>query len=209
MRKRPRRNLLSIECLKSHNASALKAYLLFAVWLAPALPALAGPEVSVVMEDDSYIHVVAMDDMEAPQGVLWETLTDYDHLATFIPDMQSSRVISAAGEPMVVRQTGAAKFLGYTFPLDVTFQIETDPPNSVRFHSIAGNLVDMTGSYRLEPDSARTRLHYDARFRPDFWFPSVIGPVVMKGEIEHQFQGLAQEARRRALAANLNEAPNH
>jgi carbon monoxide dehydrogenase subunit G len=165
----------------------------------------AQPQVTVTQAEDGLISVVADDQVAAPVDVVWQTLTDYEHLASFIPDMQTSRVISAPGEPLHVRQEGATRFIGYNFPINGTFQIDTDPPNKVQFHSIAGNVRDMEGSYRLEMSGAVTHLHYEARFRPDFWVPALIGPSIMHGEINRQFEGLAAEILRRNEMRNRNE----
>jgi hypothetical protein len=124
-------------------------------------------------------------------------LTDYEHLASFIPDMQLSRVISLSGEPLRVRQEGATQVFGYNFPINVTFEIDTDPPHKVQFHSVAGNVRDMEGHYQLDTLGDTTHLHYETRFHPDFWVPALIGPTVMHSEINRQFEGLEAEILRR------------
>jgi carbon monoxide dehydrogenase subunit G len=172
-----------------------------------ASPADAQPQVTVTQAEDGLISVVADDQVAAPMDVVWQTLTDYEHLASFIPDMQTSRVISAPGEPLHVRQEGATRFIGYNFPINVTFEIDTDPPNKVQFHSIVGNVRDMEGSYRLDMSDGVTHLHYEARFRPDFWVPALIGPSIMHGEINRQFEGLAAEILRRNEMRNRTETP--
>jgi len=164
-----------------------------------AQPTLAEPHVTVDQSDDGLISVVADDLVAATADVVWETLTDYDHIAQFIPDMLSSRVISTADEPLRVAQQGTAGFLLYHFQLDVTLEIYCDPQRQVSFHSIAGNMRDMDGFYLLEEAAdGHTHLHYETHFRPDFWVPALIGPLVMKIGITRQFEGLAAEIMRRS-----------
>jgi hypothetical protein len=77
----------------------------------------------------------------------------------------------------------------------------------VRFHSTAGNLRDMEGFYQLEVSGEDTTLHYEAHFRPDFWFPPLIGPAVMRDEITRQFEGLTSEILRRCTARKQAKIP--
>lgn len=167
----------------------------------------AQPQVTVELDADNLIRVLADDMVEAPMEMVWDTPVDYEHLSSFIPDMQSSHIISMKNEPLHVMQEGAAKFLGYSFPLNVTFEIQADPPHLVRFHSIAGNLRDMEGFYQMEMKGQHTMLHYEAYFRPDFWFPPLIGPVVMKEEITRQFEGLTSEILKRFSVRKYAEIP--
>jgi hypothetical protein len=62
----------------------------------------------------------------------------------------------------------------------------------------------MEGSYRLKMVDGVTHLHYEAHFRPDFWVPALIGPSIMHGEINRQFEGLAVEILRRNDIRNRN-----
>lgn len=179
----------------------------FILTLFLAQPALAQPQVTVEKSADGLIRVVADDQATAPVEVVFETLTDYDHLARFIPDMHSSRIVSAAGEPLRVAQEGETGFLAYRFPLNVTFEIAFEPLFRVNFRSIAGNMREMEGFYQLKTMGETTYLHYEARFLPDFWVPPIIGPAIMQNEITRQFEGLAAEIGRRGKAYNQPGTP--
>lgn len=157
----------------------------------------ARAEVMVDAANDGYIQVHAHFVTAAPPALARQTLTDYDHLAEFIPDMRSSRIVSAPGQPLQVEQKGSASFLFFSFPLEVIFEINDAAPTELHFHSISGNLRDMTGSYRLEPLDSGTRIRYETRFRPDFQVPLLISVGIMRREIERQFDGLLREIERR------------
>ena len=47
--------------------------------------------------------------IRAPLPLIWRTLTDYDHLAEFIPGMKKSRVLQRRGDTVIVEQTGEAR----------------------------------------------------------------------------------------------------
>ncbi len=157
----------------------------------------AESEITVERSSDGMIHVQAQVIAPAPADVVWQTLTDYEHLAMFVPDMAISRVVSAPGEPLVVEQQGSTSFLWFSFPIKVVFAIDVVSARELRFRAIEGNLNDMTGTYRLEQTSAGTRIHYETRFRPDFWVPPLVSTGIMRREIARQFDGLVQEIVRR------------
>jgi len=169
-----------------------------------AAPAYAQVSVMVDESTDGLIAVQVNALIEAPTEVVWEVLTDYEHLAGFVPNMQSSRVVSAPGAPLRVAQKGETDFLVYRFPLEVVFEIESVPLQEVKFHAVSGNLHAMEGTYRLGAAGKNTRLNYSAHFRPDFWVPPLIGPSIMQAQITRQFDGLLMEVASRNAARTQN-----
>jgi carbon monoxide dehydrogenase subunit G len=129
-------------------------------------PAYAQVSVEVDKSADGLIAVQANVSIEASAEVVWEVLTDYEHLAGFIPNMRSSRIVSVPGGPLLVEQKGETSFLGYRFPLEIVFEIESVPLKEVKFRAVSGNLQPMEGSYRLEAFGKATRLSYAAHSAP-------------------------------------------
>ena len=125
----------------------------------------AKTEVTVNKSDDNIIHVQAQIFAAAPPRVAWEVLTDYEHFAAFVPNMASSRIISAPGEPQHVEQKGSMSFLLFSFPIEVVFEIDAKSSRGLHFHSVSGNLRDMTGGYRMAAISNGTRIFYEAQFK--------------------------------------------
>ncbi|MEZ5444895.1 MAG: SRPBCC family protein, partial [Gammaproteobacteria bacterium] len=135
-------------------------------------------------------------------------LTDFEHLSEFVPDMRSSRVVSAPGEPLRVEQQGVARVLFFERRIDVVFAIDLDPLRSVRFHAVDGNLRRMAGHWRL---SGRDGCHieYRALSTPEFWIPPLIGPALMRAQVRDQFNGVLKEISRRqqVLATSSGHLP--
>src|SRR5687767_1739248 len=48
------------------------------------------------------VQVSVRTTVKAPLNLIWSTLTDYDHLAQFIPGMKRSRVIERQGKVAVI-----------------------------------------------------------------------------------------------------------
>ena len=164
----------------------------FAAW--------AKTEVTVDKSDDDIIHVQAQVFAVAPPRVAWEVLTDYEHIATFVPNMASSRIISAPGEPLRVEQKGSTSFLLFSFPIEVVLEIDAKSLRGLHFHSVSGNLRDMTGDYRMAAISNGTHIFYEAHFKPDFLVPPLVSVAIMRNEIKQQFDGLVKEIERRYSA---------
>jgi hypothetical protein len=103
-----------------------------AVWLALAGKALAaGPlEVTAKRVGDLF-EVRASATVLAPLPVVWGTLTDYERLPEFIPGLQRSRIIRRNGATTTVEQTGEARFLFLTVPIEVVTE-STERPSRHR-----------------------------------------------------------------------------
>jgi hypothetical protein len=81
---------------------------------------LAGEVISVqARRQGSAVQVTTQAIVRAPQELIWQTLTDYDHLAEFVPDLISSRVIERQGSTVTVEQAGKAHLWFFTYAIDV------------------------------------------------------------------------------------------
>jgi hypothetical protein len=77
------------------------------------------------------LEIVCRAELEAPVAIVWETLTDYDRLAEFIPGMRRSRVLERRGASVLVEQSGEARFLFFSIPIEVTLATTEQPPRSI------------------------------------------------------------------------------
>jgi hypothetical protein len=89
-------------------------------------------------------------------------------------------------------------FIDYGF--DVTLAVTEDPPRRISFSSVAGNLKQMQGSWLVGGDTFRCHIEYRADIEPAFWVPPVVGPLLMRRQVEQQIEGLVAEIERRARA---------
>lgn len=172
------------------------------------LPLLFGAGVATAADTDvgrtgSSVQVRATVDADASVELCYAVLTDFDRLADFIPGMQSSRIVSPPGEPLLLRQVGRTKvaFSEYTF--DVTLAVTVDPPREITFRRVAGNLERMDGGWRIAGDTARCRIDYRADIEPGFWVPPLVGPLIMRSQVARQLEGLEAEIARRAQQARV------
>ena len=160
--------------------------------------ARAGDEVSVeAKRKDGALEVVCRALLDAPLDLVWQTLTDYGHLAEFIPGMRKSRIVERRGAVVVVEQTGEASFLFMTFPIEVTLISTERAPNAIEVSLQKGNLKRLDGAYRIEPQAGgRHLLIWDGVVEAAS-MPPLLGEMVMRASIEDQFRGMVREIERR------------
>ena len=108
--------------------------------LAPAQAA----EVSVnVTRNGDTFRVEASAEFDGTIARAWQVLTDYGRLAEFVPDLQSSRVISRDGNQAVVEQKGQARVLFFSYPIDVRLAITEQPHEHVVSRAVSGPFREM------------------------------------------------------------------
>lgn len=138
---------------------------------------------------------------DAPAKVCYAVLADFDRLEEFVPGLRSSEVISAPGEPIVLRQVGEASAAFFRVTLDVTLAVRVQPPERIEFTRIDGNLRQMQGGWTVAGNLHHCDIGYRADIEPAFWVPPLIGPMLMRNQVEKQLEGVMQELHRRAASA--------
>ena len=188
-------------------ASVLIAVLALAA--AQSLPGRAGAqELAIEIErQGEFITVTASARMQVDARIAWEVLSDYDHLAQFIPDMKSSRVVSRSGDRVVVEQKGEIGFFFYRQPVEVTLEVREQPQRRIVARRIDGNIREMETRYELEASDAGVRLDYTGRFTPDFYLPPLIGMPIMRRIVERRFRAMVDEIVRRDALARGKSKP--
>ena len=201
--------------------SAWLVLLLSVLLLGILLPGVVAPARAAVAEFDidsrgAVFAVQARAHVAAPLPLAWATVTDYEALPAFIPDITSSRIIErrrdGAVEHLLLEQRGALRFLFFTRTVAVRLRIEQQEPSRVVAHHIVrpeGGADDevrsFDGDYLLEEDAGGTTLSYRARIEPAFDLPPFVSAMLVRRTLRAQFQALVDEIERRAgtLAAPL------
>jgi ribosome-associated toxin RatA of RatAB toxin-antitoxin module len=171
---------------------------------ASAIAHAADDEIQVSARTErAAVHIEASVLLRAPLSVVWQTLTDYDHLGSFIPGMTTSRVVDRRGVAAIVEQVGEARFLLFSYPIDVTVSSEEYPPYSIRIHALKGNLRRLEGGYQIVPRAdGGIELTWSGLIEPDSFLPALITKPVLHAVVEAQFGGMVSEIRRRSAANN-------
>jgi len=158
--------------------------------------AAAEPDIRIARNNDAF-RIDAGLLVEAHHHIAWQVLTDYDNLAAFVPGLRTSRIVSAPGAPLLLKQTGQSRFLGFSFPVEFVARIEETPLEAIRFDAVSGNLLRNSGAWQIEARDDSTQVNYRAEIVPGFWVPTVIGAAVMGQDVRSKLVAIAAEMRRR------------
>jgi ribosome-associated toxin RatA of RatAB toxin-antitoxin module len=170
---------------------------------AHAAPGSAAEELVIEAERrGESIEVRAHALIAAPPALVWQVLTDYERLPGFIPGIAKSVVRERQGSQLVLEQTGEARFLVFSFPIDVRYEVIESPPDWVSSRAVAGNLRRMNGRYDLQPSPVQGSmvLRYRGEIEPNFELPPIVGVVALRHMVEQQFSAMVAEIERRAAA---------
>lgn len=137
----------------------------------------------------------------APLSLVWEVLTDYENLPRFIPGIAKSGVRVRKGNRALLEQRGEARFLVFSFPVQVELDVRENPQTSIVSRAVGGNLRRLNGRYDLHVDAGNVSLRYTGEIEPDFGLPAVINSFVVRSMVEAQFSALVAEIERRAAAS--------
>jgi carbon monoxide dehydrogenase subunit G len=159
--------------------------------------AAADMAVDVERTGDSFV-IGATATVGAATSVVWEVLTDYDHLARFIPGLSRSAVQIRAANRVLLEQAGEARFFVFAYPIKMRLEVLESPYESITWRRIGGNLKRMTGRYDLQVAQTGVRLRYAGELEPDFALPPLIGTLAVRTMVEEQFAALVSEIERRA-----------
>jgi carbon monoxide dehydrogenase subunit G len=136
--------------------------------------------------------------LAAPLATVWEVLTDYDNLARFIPGLSKSAVQLRLANRVLVEQKGEARFLVFSYPIEVRLEVLESPSDSITSRGVGGNLKRMSGRYELRRVRGGILLRYTGELEPDFELPPLIGTLAVRTMVEEQFAAMVAEIERRA-----------
>ena len=183
------------------------ALLILIAWVGVAIGA---EQVSVeASSQGTAVAIKARAAIKAPYALIWQTLTDYDHLSEFIPGMVKSHVIERRGNTAIVEQTGEARFLFFTYPIEVVVESPEEPPAFIGIRVLKGNLKQLDGGYRIEKTSYKDDefvLRWSGIIEPSISLPLFITVPLMRANISDQFRGMVKEIERREALRTAKHA---
>jgi ribosome-associated toxin RatA of RatAB toxin-antitoxin module len=182
------------------------------LWLPLAMPLAGWCAQNFAIEatsQGSIVTVHAQARIHARYALIWQTLTAYEELPRFIPDMTYSKILERHGSSVIVEQKGVTAVLMFSYPVEVTVESVEQPPDTLRLHVLKGNLKQLDGAYTLEKiPGSDDDYHLDWRgvIEPGFAVPAFITRPLLRSTVEKQFLGMVGEIERREAAAVAAEA---
>ncbi|NWG86006.1 MAG: hypothetical protein HXY26_00585 [Hydrogenophilaceae bacterium] len=161
---------------------------------AAALP-VGEPDVRVREDGDAYVVEVDFFVPVMPPKA-WQVLTDFDHMAEFIPHLESSRVLQRRGYTWLVAQAGDLEVGIFRFRYESQREIVLLPYKSIQGHAMTGTLR-LDSLTTLTPDREGTHIHYQAKGTTETPLPAMFGLSIMSERVRAQFTAMQAEILRR------------
>lgn len=179
--------------------------LLVSTCVLPAAAASEPPALALAVErvdgtDGGKVYqIVASGTVAATPGAVWRILTDYDHLADYVPNLQSAHVVSRDGDRVIVDQLGNTRFLFFSRAIHLVTQVHEQPPHAIDVTLVEGDMKVYRCRWTLSPTAAGgTRVAYDATIAPNFYVPGIVGVPLVRKDIA---------AMMTAVLARMERAP--
>jgi len=154
-----------------------------------------------VVRDGGVFEIEAQSHIVADREIAWAVLTDYDGYADFVPGMTSSQRV---GEyPLRIEQHGEFGILFLIKHIFSTLDVREEPPSTIRFHAIEGNLRRLETQVDIAQDGDTIVLIYRSTIEPDFWVPPLIGSSILRAGIRRKLISVSAEIERRAAQETL------
>lgn len=136
-------------------------------------------------EGDKVYRIASSGMVAAAPAVVWRILTDYEHLADYLPNLTSARVLSRDGDTVILEQLGTARFLFFSQPIRVVVQVHERAPDRIDVSLVEGDMKVYRARWELIPvtGATGTRLVYNATIVPKFGVPGIVGTNSVRKDI--------------------------
>ena len=178
---------------------------------APSSVAQPLPTVTVERDGDTFF-VRARASVAVDPRVAWDTITDYEHMRDFLPNIERSSVIARSGTRMTVEHVGQFPLFFFDIPVRVRLGIVQQPFERIVARSEPGEvggepqtLRSFMGSYDLAVITierrAGVRFEYESRFELAEPLPPIVGDLfgtaMVTKTVRLQFEAMVREMVRR------------
>ena len=178
--------------------------LLFALEARSASAAANADDIAVEVRKNGAEVVVRVDcPVQAPRAIVWEVLTDYDHMARFVTNLEVSELRARDGDMLQVFQKGSATRGPFSFSFENLREIRLTPQEEIRSRLISGTLKSSEFTTRVVDSGDQVHILNSGRFVPNVWVPPVIGPAVIEAETRKQFDEIRTEIQRRMRPSRM------
>ncbi|WP_157670784.1 SRPBCC family protein [Chitinibacter sp. GC72] len=165
------------------------------------------PLVSVqASERDGHVLFNAQFLAPVTQAQAFAVLSDFDHMAEFMPNMSQSKVLSRQGNHWHIRQQGQLQLGPISMTLDSERDIEIQPMEQITARSINSSNGAFSSRMQLQAQGRYTQMNYQADWIPNSALMRTLGKQHLQTHIAQQFGAMQKEMLRRGKLA-LASAP--
>ncbi|KAL0037090.1 hypothetical protein WJX77_012339 [Trebouxia sp. C0004] len=133
---------------------------------------------------------------------VWRVITDYDHLADFVPNLIASKRLPTTTPGQIhLQQLGCSQSIFWRLEAEAVLEcVEVHKAmgaKELHFKAIEGDFKEYSGSWVVEPDPAAhttTLLKYEISLEPKLSIPSAIVTCVVKAGLPANMMAMAKRA---------------
>ncbi|MBI3595298.1 MAG: SRPBCC family protein [Nitrospirae bacterium] len=132
----------------------------------------------------------------APPEKVWNTLTNYDHLADFLPGMESSRIVRRTEDQIILEQISRNRFLFFRKKIKIILNISEKKDREISFYKIGGDMELFSGKWILKQveEGKGTLLIYMLKFKPAFYVPRWVIRYTLEHDIPDQLRIISRQS---------------
>ena len=127
----------------------------------------------------------------------WAVLTDFEHMARFVSNLRTSKVIKKWDDRVRVSQSGKTTHGLLSFSFESVREIDMRPFETIHSRMISGTMQKAEGTTHLLARADGTAVSYHSESIPGAWVPPFVGTTFIETEIRSQFQDMRKEILRR------------
>lgn len=164
-------------------------------------PQASSPPVALaVTARGSSVSIRASTVVACDPATAWSVLTDYRGYASFVPGVETSRVVRRSGSQVIVEQTALAPLALVGVPVDVVYRITEFAPTRIVSRALLDGGDTLQSEYRLTPEPNGTRLDYRGQLTARPGLLAALRRKVGEDAIGEHLRALAREMEREARA---------
>jgi len=173
---------------------------------------------SIEMQQDSKTggkKIVAEIKVQARLDQVWDVLTNYEALPTFVPNLERCERLPSPKPGVVrLRQIGCSQSILWRLEAEAVLELQEIEKSSLRkevkFHMTQGDFEEFHGKWIVESDVSSaaqmsTFLRYEVSIKPKFALPSQMVSYVIRAGLPSNIRAVA--LRSESLAAERLQAP--
>ena len=155
-------------------------------------------------QDSLTLYVIdASGVVQAPLPAVWRTLTGYDRMEEFVPDLTSCRVLSRNGNEVIIEQFGNARLLFVSKSIHLIVRATEQPMSTIDISLISGDMKHYESRWELVPmpETGGTRIIYSGKMAPNFYVPGLLGTNIIRSDIERMMNAVLARIDKPAAAS--------